>query len=80
MLHAGSTLGKELALTTSAETQNSSTILLSTKRSEKPPFGCGCGKCVFFNFMVIGCPKTIPSASSFPYLGLSRLTPEQQQQ
>ena len=79
-LHAGSTLGKELALTTSAPTQSNSTILLSTKSSEKPPFGCGCGKCVFFTFVVIGCPKPIPSASSFPYLDLSRLTPKQQQQ
>jgi len=79
-LHAGSTLGKELALTTSAPTQSNSTILLSTKRPEKPPFGCGCGKCIFFTFMIIGCPKPIPSASSFPYLDLSRLTPEQRQQ
>ena len=79
MSHTGSTLGKELTLTTSAQTQSSSTILPSTKRSEKPPFGCGCGKCIFFTFMTIGCPKPIPTASSFPYLDLSRLTPEQQQ-
>ena len=46
--------------------------------SHKQPFGCGCGKCTFFNFIVGGCPTPIPSASSFPYLDLSGLTHEQQ--
>ena len=59
--------------------QNSSTIPSSSKGSEKPPFGCGCGKCTFFTFISIGCPKPRPSATAFPYLDLSRLTPEQQQ-
>ena len=48
--------------------------------SQKPPFGCGCGKCTFFSFIERGCPTPIPSASSFPYLDLSGLTHEQQQE
>ena len=64
---------------TSAARQNNSTIHPLSGGSEKPPFGCGCGKCTFFTFMVIGCPKPIPSVSSFPYLDLKGLTPEQQQ-
>ena len=82
MSHAGSTLGEELTSetsTTSAATQSSSTIPPSSKGSEKPPFGCGCGKCTFFTFMVIGCPKPIPSVSSLPYLDPSEVTPERQQ-
>ena len=52
----------------------------SPPSSEKPPFGCGCGKCTFFSFIESGCPMPIPSASSFPYLDLSGLTHEQQQE
>ena len=52
----------------------------SPPQSEKPPFGCGCGKCTFFSFIERGCPTPIPSASSFPYLNLSGLTHEQQQE
>ena len=48
--------------------------------TEKPPFGCGCGKCTFFSFIERDCPTPIPSASSFPYLDLSGLTHEQQQE
>ena len=48
--------------------------------SQKTPFGCGCGKCTFFSFIERGCPTPIPSASSFPYLDLSGLTHEQQQE
>ena len=48
--------------------------------SQKPPFGCGCGKCTFFSFIERGCPTPIPSASSFPYLNLSGLTHDQQQE
>ena len=48
--------------------------------SQKSPFGCGCGKCRFFSFIERGCPAPIPSASSFPYLDLSGLTDEQQQE
>ena len=81
MSHAGTTLGEELTpenVTTGAAAQSSSTICPLSKGSERPPFGCGCGKCTFFNFIVIGCPKTIPSVSSFPSLHLSGLTPVQQ--
>ena len=51
-----------------------------TEGSQNPPFGCGCGKCTFFSFIERGCPTPIPSASSFPYLDLSGLTHEQQQE
>ena len=51
-----------------------------SERSQKPPFGCGCGKCTFFNFLQNGCPTPIPSTSSFPYLNLSGLTQQQQQE
>lgn len=53
---------------------------ISQPASEKLPFGCGCGNCTFFSFIERGCPKPIPSASSFPYLDLSGLTCEQQQE
>ena len=75
MSHTGSSLGEELTtetMTTSAAIQTSS------NGSEKPPFGCSCGKCTFFTFMVTGCPKPTPSASSFPYLDPSEVTPQQQ--
>ena len=48
--------------------------------SQNPPFGCGCGKCTFFSFIERGCPTPISSGSSFPYLNLSGLTHEQQQE
>ena len=51
-----------------------------SEMSQKPPFGCGCGKCTFFDFIEKGCPTPIPSASSFPYLDVSGLTHEQQQE
>ena len=57
-----------------------STTPPSSQGSQKPPFGCGCGKCTFFSFMERGCPTPISSASSFPYLNLSGLTCEQQQE
>ena len=52
----------------------------TSEGSQKPPFGCGCGKCTFFSFLERGCPTPIPSASSFPYLDLSGLSHEQQQE
>ena len=52
----------------------------SSEGSQKPPFGCGCGKCTFFSFIESGCPTPIPSASSFPYLNISGLTQWQQQE
>ena len=51
-----------------------------SERSQKPPFGCGCGKCTFFSFIQKGCPMPIPSTSSFPYLNLSGLSKQQQQE
>ena len=57
-----------------------STSLPPSEETQKPPFGCGCGKCTFFSFIERGCPTPIPSASSFPYLDLSGLTHEQQQE
>ena len=53
---------------------------LQSEELQKPPFGCGCGKCTFFSFIERGCPTPIPSASSFPYLDLRGLTHEQQQE
>jgi len=82
MSHTGSALGSDLtsgSVIKNTPMQNSSTIPSSSKGSEKPPFGCGCGKCTFFTFISIGCPQPRPSATAFPYLDLSRLTPEQQQ-
>ena len=60
-------------------TNNGSTSSPLTERSHKTPFGCGCDKCTFFSFIESGCPTPIRSASSFPYLNLSGLTREQQQ-
>ena len=57
-----------------------SSSIFSSEESQNPPFGCGCGKCTFFSFIERGCPTPIPSASSFPYLDLSGLTHEQQQE
>ena len=51
-----------------------------SEESKKPPFGCGCGKCTFLSFIAWGCPTPVPSASSFPYLDLSELTPKQQEE
>ena len=66
--------------TTSATRHSGSTSPPPSEGSRKPPFGCGCGKCTFFSFIERGCPTPIPSASSFPYLNLSGLTHEQQQE
>ena len=62
----------------SSTKHNSNTSPLPNEGSHKTPFGCGCGKCTFFNFIERGCPTPIPSASCFPYLELSGLTKEQQ--
>jgi len=75
MSHTGSTLGEEF--TPETMTTNKA-IQTSSMGSEKPPFGCSCGKCTFFTFMVTGCQKPTPTASSFPYLDPSEVTPEQQ--
>ena len=64
----------------SSTKHSSNTSPLPSEGSHKTPFGCGCGKCTFFNFIERGCSTPIPSASSFPYLYLSGLTHEQQQE
>ena len=48
--------------------------------SQKLPFGCGCGKCTFFSFLERHCPTPLPSVSSFPYLNLSGLNHQQQEE
>ena len=68
------------SLTTSSARPRSSTSPLPNETCQRSPFGCGCGKCTFFSFIERGCPTPIPSASSFPYLDLSGLTHEQQQE
>ena len=68
-----------LNIETELAIDGSNTNPASSKGSQKTPFGCGCGKCTFFSFIENGCPKPIPSASSFPYLNFSELTHEQQQ-
>ena len=67
-------------LRSSGKPATSAAGLSNSKVSQKSPFGCGCGKCTFFSFIESGCPSPIPSASSFPYLDLSGLTHEQQQE
>ena len=67
-------------LTSSGKPATSAAGPSNSKVSQKSPFGCGCGKCTFFSFIESGCPTPIPSASSFPYLDLSGLTHEQQQE
>ena len=62
----------------SGESFEKSTSPPPSEGSQKPPFGCGCGKCTFYSFLERGCPTPIPSASSFPYLNLSGLTQWQQ--
>ena len=71
---------KKLRLDIDTIRDGGSTSPLPSERSKKLPFGCGCGKCTFFSFIESGCPTPISSASSFPYLDLSGLTHEQQQE
>ena len=71
---------KKRRLDTDTEHSGGSTSPLPSEGPEKPPFGCGCSKCTFFRFIEKGCPTPIPSASSFPYLDLSGLTHQQQQE
>ena len=79
--NAGFAPGSESFTTIEARHSNStSPPPIASEGSQKPPFGCGCGKCTFFSFIERGCPTPIPSASSFPYLDLSGLTNEQQEE
>ena len=74
--------GEKHCFTPASQILNTDGGSISPTPSEvsQQPFGCGCGKCMFFSFIKSGCPYPIPSASSFPYLNLSRLTHEQQQE
>ena len=60
--------------------QNDNTSTPPSEGSQKPPFGCGCGKCTFLSFLERHCPTPIPSVSSFPYLNLSGLNDQQLQE
>jgi len=71
---------KNAQLDTDTEPDDGITNRPPCEWSQKTPFGCGCGKCTFFSFIERGCPTPIPSESSFPYLDLSGLTHEQQQE
>ena len=42
--------------------------------------GVGCGNCTFLSYLENGCPNPISTTSSFPYLNMSGLTDEQQQE
>ena len=56
-----------------------SNSFLPNNRSQKLPFGCGCGKCTLSTFIMKHCRTPTPTASSFPYLKLNELSNEQQQ-
>ena len=45
--------------------------------SQKPPFGCECGKCTLPSFIERGCPMSFSFKDTFPKLG--ELTDEQQE-
>ena len=72
------TPGSESQATSSARCSNSSSPPPS-EASQKPPFGCGCGSCTLFSFIERGCPTPFSSKNTFPYLKLSGLTDEQQE-
>jgi len=67
-------------LHTITEGHSSSTTPTPCEVSQKPLFGCGCGKCTLSSFLERGCPTPNPSANFFPYLNLSELTHEQQEE
>ena len=49
----------------------------SCKGTQRPSFGCGCGKCTFYSYIKNGCPDPIPITTSFPCLDVKGLTQEQ---
>ena len=71
---------KKLRLDSDTIPEGKSSCPLTSEGPQKLPFGCGCGKCTFFSFIERGCPTPISSASSFPYLDLSGLSHDQQQE
>ena len=66
-------------VTSESPATSSSAMPFPSEGSEKPPFGCGCGKCTFFSFIERGCPTPFSPANSFPYLNINGLTHEQQE-
>ena len=71
---------KKLRLDIDTKPNGGSTIPTASEESHKPPFKCGCGNCTLPRFINRGCPACISSASSFPYLDVSGLAKEQQQE
>ena len=67
-----------VVVTSECPATSSRASALPSKGSEKPPFGCGCGKCTFLSLIERGCPTPLSPANPFPYLNLSGLTHEQQ--
>ena len=65
--------------TASAARHTSSTSPPPSEKSQKMPFGCGCGNCTICSFIERGCPTPLSSESTFPYLNLSGFTPKQQE-
>ena len=61
------------------ESSGLSTSSPSSEGSQKPPFGCGCGKCTLFSFIQKGCSNPISSENSFPYLDISGLTDKEEE-
>ena len=60
--------------------QHDNTSTPPSEGSQKPPFGCGCGKCTLLSFVERRCPTPISSVSSFPYLNRSGLNDQQLQE
>ena len=70
----------EMMSETETELQISTSSPLSTDDQQLPKaYGCGCGECSFDSFFEKGCPKPIPSMSSFPYLNTDGLDDSQKQ-
>ena len=78
--YASSTVSDDVFTSEGASVSPRPSSSTQSEGSQKPPFGCGCGKCTFSSYIESGCPNPIPSASSFPCLDFSRLTHEQQQE
>ena len=77
---ASSTVSDDVFTSEGASVSPRPSSSTQSEGSQKPPFGCGCGKCTFYSYIESGCPNPVPSASSFPCLDFSRLTHEQQQE
>ena len=78
--HPCSALNSQSPVANAAKDSGGSTNSPPSEQSQKPPLGCGCGKCTLSSFIERGCPTPISSTNSFPYLDLSELTNEQRQE